>query len=257
MELMKGFARTVITQFAAGTRLQLWPVRVRAGLARGARWTLYPFSSNWRLGGEQDLEMAFNLLNPKAGAVCWDLGAHFGIYTVGFARQVGNEGQVYAFEPDPVAFARLRRHARMNKLNNVKLFNIAASDRDGELKLIITGGLGSTVTHAKYEDELVSDQAEFLTSKCARLDTLVQSGELRLPNFIKVDVEGHGAEALAGAVSSIKLSRPIIALSIHSPHEWEASRSLLQPLNYTPVIRAKTTGGWETPAALETIVLSA
>ncbi|MSU65186.1 MAG: hypothetical protein EXS38_03585 [Opitutus sp.] len=44
------------------------------------------------------------------GWTCWDLGAHFGLYSVGLARRVGPAGQVAAFEPNPISFARLQRH---------------------------------------------------------------------------------------------------------------------------------------------------
>lgn len=37
------------------SRLQYFPVKVRAGIAQGAAWTLLPFSSYWR--GDQEPEM--------------------------------------------------------------------------------------------------------------------------------------------------------------------------------------------------------
>ena len=241
------------------TGLQFCPVRVRAGLAKGAWWTAFPFSSNWRCGGEPEIERALRLLRQTKGAVCWDLGAHFGIHTIGLALEVGPHGQVCAFEPDPVAFMRLQRHARMNKLDNVRLFNLAASNTDGRLKMIVAAGLGSTVTHAKYEDEVVSPEYELLSVQCVRLDTLVEAGEVKSPAFVKVDVEGHGAKALAGAASTIERALPVIVLSVHSQPEWEGSRSLLQPLGYRPRGRWPECCGadaWAAPAGLEVVILS-
>lgn len=233
MGSLKRVIRDTIGWISRVTRLQLWPVRVRAGMAKGALWTVFPFSANWRCGGEENVQRAFSLLHDPAGAVCWDLGAHFGIHTVGLARQVGTNGSVFAFEPAPVAFARLDLHVRMNRLENVKLYNVAASNADGELNLIVAGGLGSTVTHAKYKDEVLAQGAELLRSKCARLDTLVDAAEVSLPAFVKIDVEGHRAKALSGASSSIARSLPVIVLSVHSREEWQDSWSVLQPLGYT------------------------
>jgi FkbM family methyltransferase len=215
--------------------LQYWPVTVRAGLAKGARWTAFPFSSNWRIGGEGDVARCVERAGDLRGKSCWDLGAHFGIHTVGLALAVGFDGQVAAFEPDPVAFLKLSRHIRMNRLSYVKPYQAAASDVDGRLELVVAGALGSTVTHAKYEDEKIDADTEVFYSNALRLDTLVSRGEIRLPDFIKVDVEGHGAKAIAGAINAIGKSHPTMAFSLHSQYEWTDTAALLRPLDYRAV----------------------
>src|SRR5450759_75200 len=114
--------RTLCSRIIAATPMAYFPVRVRTGPAKGAKWTLAPFSYNWRCGGENDLEAGLSRLSSVKGAVCWDFGAHFGIHTVGMAMQVGPAGQVASFEPDPVAFRRLKYHVQKNQLTNVCLF---------------------------------------------------------------------------------------------------------------------------------------
>jgi FkbM family methyltransferase len=86
------------------------------------------------------------------GAVCWDFGAHFGIHTIGMAMQVGPQGQVASFEPDPVAFERLCRRVCINGLRHVRLYQAAASHKAGTLRLINSHGLGSAFSHFRYED---------------------------------------------------------------------------------------------------------
>jgi hypothetical protein len=49
------------------------------------------------------------------GAVCWDIGAHFGYHSFSFASLVGENGQVYAFEPNPFNVARFKMHLEKNK----------------------------------------------------------------------------------------------------------------------------------------------
>ena len=87
----------------------LIPVRIRAGIAKGARWTLLPHSAYWRHQGEGDVDAVAATLGPLTGQCFWDLGAHFGLYTVGLAIQVGPSGQVASFEPDPRSHARCAR----------------------------------------------------------------------------------------------------------------------------------------------------
>ena len=224
--------RTWLSRVVAATPLCYLQVRVRKGPAKGARWTLLPFSFNWRQGGEGDLACGLARLDRVRGAVCWDFGAHFGIHTVGMALQVGPEGQVVSFEPDPVAFERLSFHVRLNRLKNVVLFKAAVSNSNGRVGMIAVHGQGSTLSHLRYPGE-AEPQAndEFFVESIAP-DTLVESGQIRRPDLIKVDVQGHGASAIAGSIQSIRASRPVIAFSGHGPAELEGARSLLEPLNY-------------------------
>lgn len=225
--------RTLLSRAIGATPLAYWPVTVRAGPAKGAKWTLIPCSHNWRAGGEEDSEAGLAALGRVEGATCWDFGAHFGIHTVGMAMQVGPQGQVASFEPDPVAFARLSRHVRMNRLTHVHLFQAAASSKAGTLPLINSHGLGSSFSHFRYEDEQVSEETPLVPVATVAADDLVESGTIRLPNLIKVDVQGHGARALQGSIRSVASSLPVIVFSNHSQWELEGVRALLEPLGYS------------------------
>jgi FkbM family methyltransferase len=203
------------------TPLAYFPVRVRSGLAKGAKWTLLPFSNNWRHGGDSDVPLALRWL-PIAEATCWDFGAHFGIFTVGLAMQVGSGGQVAAFEPDPHAFARLRYHVGINKLTNVRLFCAAASDRDGIAHLNTTFGSATSFIQERGNVQIAT----------VTPDSLVRAGKISAPRFIKCDVEGHGHLALKGSCDSIVQTRPVILFECHSGEELSVTRDVLLPLNY-------------------------
>ena len=221
------------------TRLELLPVRVRSGIAAGARWTLFPWTSYWRGAHEPALHSA--MLGLGGGDIrgwsCWDLGAHFGIYSVGLARRVGPSGQVAAFEPNPASCSRLQRHARMNRLDWLKIFDAAASDRSGAGRLYTYGDIGSTTTHLPYDGEDARNDCRPVSVSVLRLDDLLESGEIRPPNFVKIDVEGHGHRALAGMRRALGAHRPVIAAAFHSREEIEGIAGPLAELGYsrTPV----------------------
>jgi Methyltransferase FkbM domain len=73
-----------------------------------------------------------------------------------------------------------------------------------------------------------------LRVQAVAVDEYVESGTIRLPDLVKVDVEGHGVEAIRRAIRSIKQSRPVIAFSSHSSEEARGVRKLLEPLGYSP-----------------------
>jgi FkbM family methyltransferase len=223
---------SLASKFITQTPIQYLPVTVQRGLAKGARWTLFPYSMYWRGNNEQDVEAAIRMHGSIRGATCWDLGTHFGIYTVGMAMAVGDQGQVVGFEPDPISYKRCQRHVKMNSLTWVKLFNAAVSDSEGASSLIVGQGAGASTSHLAYEDENPDSIHKQVSIKTIVLDQLVEHNEIRPAQFIKIDVEGHGAKALSGACQTIAAHRPTIAMSFHSQWELDDTRAILEPMGY-------------------------
>ncbi len=215
-----------IIRVAGRSPLGRVPVRVRAGLAQGARWTLFPHSGYWRGTFERDVDAALARVGRLKAAGCWDLGTHFGIYTVGLGRAVGPDGQVVGFEPDPVSFARCQLHVRMNGLSWVRLYRAAASDASGTSEILTYSGFGQTTTHLRYPGEQGVGSTGRPVETIAP-DDLVARGEFRPPRLIKIDVEGHGGPALEGMRRTIAAHRPHLLMSFHCPSEVRAARTLV------------------------------
>ena len=231
--MIKSQIKTALGRIALSTGLGTFPVRVRKGPAKGARWTLAPFSHYWREGAlEPDVPAAFGYFDSLDGLVFWDIGAHYGIHSVGAAMQVGPHGQVVSFEPDPIAFSRLKKHAEWNNLANIKLMNVAASDTNGRADLYTPNGAGQSVSHLKFYAENDMTGTPSVAVPTVAIDGLVDRGEIRLPQVIKVDAQGHGGKALAGASKAIATAQPVIAFSNHSHAELEQTREVLEPLGY-------------------------
>ena len=215
------------------SRLGLLPTRIRHGYLRGARWTLWPCSAYWRREYEPDVLAALQLHAPSAGQAAWDLGAHFGFYSLWLARSVGPLGEVAAFEPDPTSYARLRRHVTLNPWAQVRAFACAASERDTSLRLIQSQGAGATTSHLAYQGEQPSSGTAVDINAVA-LDQLAERENLRPPVLIKIDVEGHAAAALKGARGVLRHHHPRLLISLHCPEECQGVRSELEPLGYLP-----------------------
>jgi FkbM family methyltransferase len=216
----------------AGSTVGYLPVRVQAGPAKGARWTLFPRTSYWRGTHELWVQGAIEALGILRGWSCWDLGADFGFYSVMLALRTGPEGEVAAFEPNPRSFGRLRLHARMNGLGWLKCYRSAASDSSGSSELMTYGDLGSTSTHLLYDGEVPGKACLPIEIQTLRLDDEVEAGRLRLPRFIKMDVEGHGHRALRGMARTLEKARPQLIIAFHSDAEVEGCLAILEPLGY-------------------------
>lgn len=127
----------------------------------------------------------------KKGDVVLDIGAHIGYYTLIFARLVGTEGRVFAFEPDPKNFSILKKNIEINGYQNVTLIQCAVSDTTGKIKLYLSN---DTKLNTVYKlDE---------SKKCIEVETIKIDDFLkdyhREINFIKIDIEGSETAAFRG-----------------------------------------------------------
>ena len=214
------------------TRLAWLPFKVRRGVAQGAWWSLYPWTSYWRGTHEPAVQAELLALGDIRGWSCWDLGAHYGFYSVGLARRVGATGEVAAFEPNPLSFRRLTYHKKLNRLPQLKLFPLAVSDRSQSTELYTYGELESTTTHLRYQDETAQAACKPIMIQSVRLDELVADGRLRLPDLVKIDVEGHAHRAIEGMTESLARKRPVLIVAFHGDPETAGVRKILAQWGY-------------------------
>lgn len=180
------------------------PFRIFGGVNRGRWWNLASAGNGYASGRRAHDQMAVleQLIGP--GDVVWDVGAHHGCVTLLAAARVQPGGWVYAFEPGKQTNRILRRHVRWNHLNNVSVQDVALSSYTGVARF--GGGLTSKMNTLGGGDDEVA-----VTTGAA----LIQSGAVRPPTFVKVDVEGAEGAMLEGALPVLP-SNAVIFLALHS-----------------------------------------
>lgn len=160
------------------------------------------------------------------GAVCFDIGAAYGLYTFTFASRVGPTGQVVSLEPLPGSAAFLRRAVRWTGATNVFVQQIAlgAEQRQGTMSLPRRGGLPVHGRAFLADDaDGFGPNSEFAGEKRLRvavttLDTIVEEADPARVDFIKIDVEGYEPAVLLGAERTIRRFRPILMIEIEDRH---------------------------------------
>lgn len=125
----------------------------------------------------------------QPGDCVWDIGANIGFYTCRFA-DLAKGGRVVALEPSPQNFERLSDATR--GLPQVTALKLAVSDKPGQ------------IAFTQGEDELGATSRVGLPGggetdlvDCKTGDQLLDEGH-PAPNIIKIDVEGHELQVLAG-----------------------------------------------------------
>jgi len=145
-----------------------------------------------------------NIIKAKEGDVVFDAGAYVGDTALWFCKAVGPQGKVYAFEPEPSNFEKLRANLERNKVTNVIPLQLALSENEGEMQITSARG-GSAITETAGDTQV----------KVTTVDKFVEANKLPRVDFIKMDVEGHELKILAGARETIKTFKPSLALSAY------------------------------------------
>ena len=171
-------------------------------------------------------DWAWTYLKVKEDDVVVDLGAHIGKYACTIAKLVGTHGRVIAVEANPANYVLLVKNALLNKLENVVALNLAAYDRDCEIRLF-DGANSSGRSSIKLDNGVGSVMVQ-----ARALDTVPELTSLRRIDFVKVDVEGAEYEAIVGMSKLLRLHKPSLLLEV-----WDFGklRPLLLRLGYTRV----------------------
>jgi len=130
--------------------------------------------------------------------VFFDVGANWGFFSLYLASEPAYRGRIFAFEPAPSSFADLSALVAAAGLGGrIDCRRIALSDREGSASLD-SGGMRSAVARLA--------EGGSLAVPTARLDDL----KLPPPALIKLDVEAHEGQAIAGALATIEAHRPFV-----------------------------------------------
>ncbi len=147
------------------------------------------------------------LRSMATGAVFIDVGANVGLYTV-FAA-LAREAKVFAFEPESQNYALLNENVRLNGLaERVTAICAGLSDRPGISRLYLSQPMAGGSCHslgAEVGFRLEPRPAAFVQGAVAlRLDDLVAAGDVPIPAYIKIDVDGFEHKVIAGMERTLR-----------------------------------------------------
>jgi len=177
-------------------------------------------------GVYEPLETELIKKETKEGDVVLDLGANIGYYTLIFAKLVGENGKVFAFEPDPDNFAILKKNIEINGYKNVTLIQKAVSNKAGKGKLYLSKY--NKGAHAIYDK---NDNSKFVEVETIRLDDYFKNNNR--VDFIKMDIEGAEGLAIQGMPLVLKDNKNIKILTEFNP---AALQHFISPETYLKML---------------------
>ncbi len=149
---------------------------------------------------------------------CLDVGANIGNHALFLA---GLFDEVPAFEPNRRTFRLLELNAELAP--NVRAFEVGLSDREARLpartERLNVGGA-----------RIVAEGEADTTFRVVTLDAFLADRPGVHVDFMKVDVEGHEAQALAGARETLARHRPLLAMEMNVRKEPGPNAAVLDIL---------------------------
>ena len=156
------------------------------------------------------------------GSVVFDVGANAGYFSV-LARDLG--ATVHAFEPNPALAGLLRR--------NVGQTVVEAACSDSERIVPMHLSTGANTGMATLEPTDSPDlTGEIIDVSTVTLDEYVTRAGIPPPDIIKIDVERHEADVLAGARELLQRHRPTLISEVTG----RAALNLARELRYKPTL---------------------
>jgi FkbM family methyltransferase len=170
------------------------------------------------------------------GSVFYDVGANIGFFSILAAKRVQRHGAVYAFEPLTENAAAIQRNASMNGLTNVSVSEVAVDETSGTGSLLLTDWDGGS----SLSTALVAPSASVgqRAVRVIALDDLIESGGVRPPTLVKIDVEGAEFGVLRGMVRTIAAFKPALVYEVDDGdreafhRRWEALDQFVSRLGY-------------------------
>lgn len=159
----------------------------------------------------------------RQGMVVCDVGANIGAHTVAFARMVGKNGMVFAYEPQRILHQMLCANVALNGLDNVFTYQVAIGAEDSTVKMFRPdyeargnfGGLSLDILSGGEETTAVMP----LNVPC---------------HFLKIDVEGMELQVLQGAADMIRSCQPLMYIENDREDKAAALINFIRELGYTP-----------------------
>lgn len=162
------------------------------------------------------------------GAIVWDVGAYTGYYSLA-AAQMRSDIDIYSFEPHPRLFEVLRCNIKENDFKNITPKNIGLGAINSEYNLNITNSIdlpsGSSLV------DIGKPVIGRHPIKVCTADSFVAETE-KLPDLIKIDVEGFEIDVIFGMVKTLMSNDVIILMEILNEQQYMKILNFLVSLGY-------------------------
>lgn len=180
---------------------------------------------------EDDTIWVWKLLCRDAQVIV-DIGANSGIYSL-IAKTLNPKAKVYAFEPVARTKKILEANVDLNGFD-VKVEQVAISNKNGEAVFYDTtyeNQTSASLNPDKLKDSKDSKIVEYNVPTMT-LDAYLAQNAVGRVDLVKMDIEMHEPEAVAGYLNGLKRDKPTIVIEILTTEIGERVQKLIADCDY-------------------------
>ena len=150
----------------------------------------------------------------SGGMVLFDVGAHFGVFSLATIHYGGSDARALAVEPSTSACRVLEKQAKLNGVaDRITAVHAAAGSSSGWVNMLATGVIADGYLVPADSDRPVADLTRV---RSVTVDELVRETSLQ-PTHLKIDVEGQEAAVLRGAHELLSSNAaPLVFIELHN-----------------------------------------
>ena len=164
--------------------------------------------------------------------VTLDVGAYVGFFAL-VAGHANPNARVYAFEPMPLVFERLRKNVRINRLQNVQCVNCAIGASQGTAEFYSAGSEMQCSSSLSLGFMNGSERMYSFPVEVVMLDRFVSNNQINRVDLMKIDTETTEPEVLSGMVETLGRDHPMIVCEVLMDRGVESRlEAILHPLGY-------------------------
>ena len=177
---------------------------------------------------EQVAEFDAFISHSAPAMTLFDVGAHFGLFSLAALHYGGTSSRAVAVDPSPVAARFVKLQAKLNGVSSrLQVVQASAGDSDGWRDMISVGVQASGYYIAPSKEH---PRSELTKTRAITLDELAREFRVR-PTHIKIDVEGDEASVLRGGSSVLSTEpAPLLFVELHNEIVRQSGRDPAETL---------------------------
>ena len=248
--------RAILRPIARAARRALTPAtepivfdwhRIDQGVAKDCSLLLprnQPITKAICSGAYESETMRFVSKLVKADSCCYDIGGHYGYYTMALSA-IATEGAVHTFEPVHEHAVRIQKGVERSSLTKTRIHETAVAKACGEMKLRFAGedsddSMAYLDEYGGVDTEAAKAHYQQFKESIVPTISIDQATELHgTPDFIKIDAEGAEGAILEGGVQTISSAKPRLLIEVHGIHEALHCSDVLNAMDYQAILLSK------------------
>ncbi len=139
-----------------------------------------------------------------------DCGCNFGAYSIPIAKKFKKQN-IYAFDASDKAILNLKENIHLNKIKNIKYFNIGLGDKNGDM--YFNEDINKLKNDGSFRFTKIKKNKKV---KINKLDYIFKSKKIKLKKniILKFDLEGFDFLALKGLKNTLKSHKVLIFIEM-------------------------------------------